>query len=106
MKTCAECEIEIRKNMSTAKRRFNYILIQSSKNRPVLSILIYSQLIIWPSGIGTQLGRTEQVVSLIPGSVGYISYPMFIEPTIAQVPSRFSGYIWRDTKIVLKKNIS
>ena len=27
---------------------------------------------------------------------------MFIEPTITWVPSGFSGYIWRDTKIVLK----
>ena len=39
----------------------------------------------------------------IPGSVGYITYPMFIEPTITWVPSGFSGYIWPDTKIVLKK---
>ena len=45
---------------------------------------------------------TEQVVSSIPGSVGYI-YPMFIEPTITRVPSGFSGYIWLDTKIVFKK---
>ena len=30
----------------------------------------------------------------IPGSVGYISYPMFNEPTIAWVPSGFSWYIW------------
>ena len=29
---------------------------------------------------------------------------MFIEPTITWVPSVFSGYIWLDTKIVLKKN--
>ena len=28
---------------------------------------------------------------------------MFIEPTITWVPSRFSGYIWLNTKIVLKK---
>ena len=41
-------------------------------------------------------------MSSIPGSVGYI-YPMFIEPTITWVPSGFSGYIWLDTKIVLKK---
>ena len=32
---------------------------------------------LWPSGIGRALG-TEQVVSWIPGSVGYTSYPMFI----------------------------
>ena len=30
-------------------------------------------------------------------------YPMFIEPTITWIPSGFSGYIWLDTKIVLKK---
>ena len=29
------------------------------------------------------------------------TYPIFIEPTIAWVPSGFSGYIWLDTKIVL-----
>ena len=29
-------------------------------------------------------------------------YPMFIEPTITWVLSGFSGYIWLDTKIVLK----
>ena len=29
---------------------------------------------------------------------------MFSEPTITWVPSGFSGYIWFDTKIVLKKN--
>ena len=28
---------------------------------------------------------------------------MFTEPTITWVPSGFSGYIWLDTKIVLKK---
>ena len=28
---------------------------------------------------------------------------MFIEPTITWVPSGFSGYIWLDTKIVLKE---
>ena len=42
-------------------------------------------------------------MSSIPGSVGYISYPMFIEPMITRVTSGFSGYIWLDTKIVLKK---
>ena len=43
-------------------------------------------------------------MSSIPGSVGYISYPMFIEPMISRVSLRFSGYIWLDTKIVLKKD--
>ena len=31
-------------------------------------------------------------------------YPIFIEPTITWVPSGFSGYIWLDTKIVLKNS--
>ena len=44
-------------------------------------------------------------MSSIPGSVGYISYPMYIEPTISRVLSGFSGYIWLDTKIVLKQII-
>ena len=35
---------------------------------------------------------------------GYISYPMFIEPTITWVSLGFSGYIWLVTKIVLKKS--
>ena len=46
-------------------------------------------------------------MSSISGSVGYISYTMFIEPTITWVPWGFSGYIWLDTKIVfLKKNMA
>ena len=44
-------------------------------------------------------------MSSITGFVGYISYPMFIEPTITWVPSGFSGYIWLDTKNCVK-NIS
>ena len=47
----------------------------------------------------------EQVASLSSGSVGSISYFMFIELTITRVPSGFSGYKWLDTKIVLKKNV-
>ena len=42
-------------------------------------------------------------MSSIPGSFGYISYPVFIEPMITRVPSGFSGYIWLDTKIVFKE---
>ena len=30
------------------------------------------------------------------------TYPTFIEPTITWVPSGFSGYMWLDTKIVIK----
>ena len=30
---------------------------------------------------------------------------MYIEPTITLVPSGFSGYIWFNTKIVVKKHI-
>ena len=30
---------------------------------------------------------------------------MFIEPTITWVSSGFSGYIWLDTRIVLKKGV-
>ena len=48
----------------------------------------------------------EQSRSSIPGSVGYISYPMFIEPMITRVPSGFSGYIWLDKKnCVIRKII-
>ena len=36
-------------------------------------------------------------------SDGYISYPMFIKPTITRFFSGFSGQIWPETKIVLKK---
>ena len=45
----------------------------------------------------------EQDVSSIPGSVGYISYTVFIEPTITWVPFGLSGHILLDTKIVLNK---
>ena len=61
------------------------------------------KLPLWPrGGISMHLGA-EQVVSLIPGSVGYTSYPMFLKPTITWVSSGLSGDIWLDTKIVLKK---
>ena len=49
-----------------------------------------------PLGIWNRLG-----VSMILAVSD--TYPMFIEPTITWVPSGFSGYIWLDTKIVLKK---
>ena len=52
---------------------------------------------LWPSGIGSRLG-TEQVVSLIPGSVGYISHVDW-----AYDYSGSFGVFWLDTKIVLKK---
>ena len=55
---------------------------------------------LWPSGIGSRLGRNRLWVRFL--AVSDI-YPMFIEPTITWVPSGFSGYIWLDTKIVLKK---
>ena len=50
---------------------------------------------LWPGGIGSRLG-TEQVVSSIPGSVGYKLYPIFIEPTITWVPSYLGpfGVLW------------
>ena len=55
---------------------------------------------LWPSGIGSRLGGNRLWVRFL--AVSDI-YPMFIEPTITWVPSGFSGYIWLDTKIVLKK---
>ena len=41
-------------------------------------------------------------MSSIPGSVGYISH-VHRAYDYPPVPSGFSGYIWLDTKIVLKK---
>ena len=58
---------------------------------------------LWPSGIDSRLGRNRLWVRFL--TVSDI-YPMFIEPTITWVPSGFSGYIWLDTKIVLKKRMS
>ena len=55
---------------------------------------------LWPSGISMHLGRNRLWVQFL--AVSDI-YPMFIQPTITWVPSGFSGYIWLDTKIVLKK---
>ena len=57
---------------------------------------------LWPSGIGSRLGRNRSWVWFL--AVSDI-YPMFIERTITWVPSGFSGYIWLDTKIVLNKNL-
>ena len=51
-------------------------------------------------GIGSRLGRNKLWVRFL--AVSDI-YPMFIEPTITWVSSGFSGHIWLDTKIVLKK---
>ena len=48
----------------------------------------------------------EQVVTSISGSVGYISYPMFIDPMITRVPLGFSGYIWLDNKNCVDKKCS
>ena len=55
---------------------------------------------LWPSGIDSRLGRNRLWVRFL--AVSDI-YPMFIEPTITWILSGFSGYIWLDTKIVLKK---
>ena len=60
-------------------------------------------LSLWHSGIGFHLGRNRLWVRFL--AVSDI-YPMFIGPTITWVPSWFSGYIWFDTKIVLKKQQS
>jgi len=57
---------------------------------------------LWPRGHGD--GLHLGVAISIPGSVGYtISNIMSIEPKITWVLTRFNGYIWLDTKIVLKK---
>ena len=53
--------------------------------------------------ISEHLGRNRLQVRVLAASD---TYPMFIESTITQVPSEFSGYIWLDTKIVFKKNCS
>ena len=55
---------------------------------------------LWPSSIGSRLGRNRLWVRFLALSD---IYPMFMEPTITWVPSGFSGYIWLDTKIVLKR---
>ena len=55
---------------------------------------------LWPNGIGSGLERNRLWVRFL--AVSDI-YPIYIEPTITWVPSGFSGYIWLDTKIVLKK---
>ena len=63
----------------------------------------YECLSLWPSGIGSRLGRNRLWVRFL--AVSDI-YPMFIEPTINWVPSGFSGYIWLDTKIVFKNVVT
>ena len=71
-------------------------------NSLYLGIGDQGSLSLWPSGIGSRLGRNRLWVRFL--AVSDI-YPMFIEPTITWVPSGFSGYIWLDTKIVLKKRV-
>ena len=58
-------------------------------------------LSLWPSGIGSRLGRNRLWVRFL--AVSDI-YHMFIEPTITWVPSGLSGYIWLDTKKLCLKN--
>ena len=72
------------------------------KNNPNIYLRIrkFVRLSLWPSGISSRLGRNRSWVRFL--AVADI-YPMFIKPTITWVPSGFSGYIWLDTKIVLKK---
>ena len=70
------------------------------------TVCVANQRHLWPSGISSCLGRNRLWVRFL-ADVGYIIiYPMFIEPTITWVPSGFSGYIWLDTKIVLKNQYS
>ena len=66
---------------------------------PGLILTFHSCPSLWPSGIGSRLVRNRLWVRFL--AVSDI-YPMFIEPTITWVPSGFTGYIWLDTKIVLK----
>ena len=68
----------------------------------LIPFLFYQDTSLWPSGIGSRLGRNRLWVRFL--AVSDI-YPMFIEPTIIWAPSGFSGYIWLDTKIVFKKKI-
>ena len=46
---------------------------------------------VWPSGIGSRLGRNKLWVRFLAVSD---TYPMCIEPTITWVLSGFSGYIY------------
>ena len=54
---------------------------------------------LWPSGISVHLRQMRLQVRVLAVSD---TYPMFTEPTITRAPLEFSGYIWLDTKIVLK----
>ena len=55
---------------------------------------------LWPSGIGSRLGRNRLRVRFL--AVSNI-YPMFIEPTITWVPSGFSGWT---QKLCWKKKLN
>ena len=55
---------------------------------------------LWRSRIGSHVGQNRLWVRFL--AVSDI-YPMFIEPTITWVLLGLSGYLWLDTKIVLKK---
>ena len=57
---------------------------------------------LWPSGIGSNSGRSRLWVRCLEVSDIHV-YPMFTEITNTWIPSGFSGYIWLDTKSVLKK---
>ena len=83
--------------MMRRKERSDFILANLALRQGIVDQNVTS---LWPSGIDSRLGRNRLGVRLL--AVSDI-YSMFIEPTITWVPSGFSGYIWLDTKIVLKK---
>ena len=56
-------------------------------------------LSLWPSGIGVHLGWNRLRVRVLAVSD---TYPMFVEPTITQIPSGFCGYML-GTKLCWKK---
>ena len=90
------------------RRKIIKIDFLKSKNTKLWKMLIVRMQAItwnvrpslWPSGIDSRLGRNRSWVRWQCRI--YIPCSMFIEPTITWVPSGFSGYIWLDTKIVLK----
>ena len=76
-------------------------LFHESLTVTILFTESFSNPSLWPSGIGSCLWRIGLWVRFL--TVSDI-YPMFLDPTtITWVPSGFSGYIWLDTTLCLKK---
>ena len=86
----------LRKNLATSESHQSWLTCTGSRFASILA----SKLLMWhyrnhskTIHVGTSKSIPSAASNPIAYSVGYISYPVFIEPRITLVPLVFSGYI-------------